>query len=424
MIKFLIKGLMRDRNRSLFPVIIVTVGVFMTVFLQAWITGVLGDYVDLTARFTTGHVKIMTRAYAENIDQKPNDLALLGVDEIVSDMQQQYPEMTWVKRIQFGGLFDIPDENSETRSQGTVLGFGVDLLSPDSPEPELMNISKSIRTGRLPNKPGEILISHQLAEKLDVKLNETGTLLSSTMYGSLAMYNFIVVGTITFGTAPIDRGAIIADIGDIQRALDMDDAAGEILGFQKNNVYNREEADRIVAHFNAAYAGTSDEFSPLMLQLKDMNNMEELLVYMDVFSGIIVFFFVFVMSIVLWNVGLLGGLRRYNEIGLRLAMGEHKGHVYRSLIYESVSIGLTGSLIGTGIGLAFAYWLQVHGWDFSAFLKNSNLMFPSVYRTHVTAQTYYIGFFPGLFSTVLGTALSGIGIYRRQTAQLFKELEV
>jgi len=51
-------------------------------------------------------------------------------------------------------------------------------------------------------------------------------------------------------------------------------------------------------------------------------------------------------------------------------------------------------------------------------------MFPSVLRASISSETFYIGFFPGLFSTVLGTALSGIGIYKRQTAQLFKELEV
>ena len=52
------------------------------------------------------------------------------------------------------------------------------------------------------------------------------------------------------------------------------------------------------------------------------------------------------------------------------------------------------------------------------------MMYPSVIRAKITKETYYIGFFPGLFSTVFGTALSGIGIYKRQTAQLFKELEV
>jgi len=33
---------------------------------------------------------------------------------------------------------------------------------------------------------------------------------------------------------------------------------------------------------------------------------------------------------------LMNGLRRYGEIGMRLAMGESKGQVYRSMIVESV----------------------------------------------------------------------------------------
>jgi putative ABC transport system permease protein len=50
-------------------------------------------------------------------------------------------------------------------------------------------------------------------------------------------------------------------------------------------------------------------------------------------------------------------------------------------------------------------------------------MIPSVLRTHITPVDFYIGFMPGLLSTVIGTMLSGVGIYRRQTAKLFKELE-
>jgi len=37
--------------------------------------------------------------------------------------------------------------------------------------------------------------------------------------------------------------------------------------------------------------------------------------------------------------------------------------------------------------------------------------------------SYYIGFLPGLLATFLGSAISGIAVFRRRTAQLFKELE-
>jgi putative ABC transport system permease protein len=44
-------------------------------------------------------------------------------------------------------------------------------------------------------------------------------------------------------------------------------------------------------------------------------------------------------------------------------------------------------------------------------------------RARVTTTSLFIGFVPGLLATILGTSISGLGIYRRQSSQLTKELE-
>jgi putative ABC transport system permease protein len=160
-----------------------------------------------------------------------------------------------------------------------------------------------------------------------------------------------------------------------------------------------------------------------MKSLKEQNNMGAMVDFTFKMLGIMIFVFLLAMSIVLWNAGLLGGLRRYGEFGMRLAIGEEKGHVYRTLIYESLVTGIIGSLAGTVIGMTFAWYLQNHGINFGELLKNSTIMMPSILRARITPETWYIGFIPGVLSTVVGTMLSGIGIYKRQTAQLFKELE-
>jgi putative ABC transport system permease protein len=129
------------------------------------------------------------------------------------------------------------------------------------------------------------------------------------------------------------------------------------------------------------------------------------------------------MALVLWNAGLLGGLRRYGEFGVRLAMGEEKNHLYRTLIYESFYIGIAGTIVGTAFGLFFAALIQKYGIDISGMMEGSAMMYPSSIKTRITPVDYYIGFIPGLFSTVIGTMLAGIGIYKRKTSQLFKELE-
>jgi len=423
MIRFLFKGLLRDKHRSLIPFLVTASGVMLTVVFHAWMTGVIGNSIEFNARFSSGHVRIMTRAYAENAAQSPNDPAILGTDTLTGIIAAQWPEMEFAERIYFAGIVDVADEYGETRSQGPAMGFGIDLLSDGTVEAQRLNIPSSLKSGRLPAAAHEALLSKDFADKLGITPGDTFTLVSSSMYGELTMYNFILSGTVDFGTTALDRGTIIADINDVREALDMHDAAGEILGFFREGTYDRERARIIADQFNARYSSEEDEFSPVMTTLAQDKTMGFLVDYSGKLQGILVLVFIMSMSLILWNAGLLGGLRRYGEFGMRLAIGEEKGHVYRTMMMESFLIGLFGSVAGLATGMVIALYLQNHGVDLGIMMKNASIMMPRVFRAHITPATWYIGFIPGLVSTQIGTMLAGIGIYKRQTAQLFKELE-
>jgi putative ABC transport system permease protein len=275
----------------------------------------------------------------------------------------------------------------------------------------------------LPGQRNEALLSKEFADKLGISPGDRFTLVSSSMYGELTMHNFILSGTVDFGTTALDRGTIIADISDVREALNMNDAAGEILGFFREGTYDREKARLIADLFNRQYSSSEDEFAPVMTTLAEDKTMGFLVEYSGKLQGLLVLVFIISMSLILWNAGLLGGLRRYGEFGMRLAIGEEKGHVYKTMMMESFLIGLFGSVAGLGTGIIVALYLQNHGVDLGAMMKNASIMMPRVFRAHITPETWYIGFIPGFVSTQIGTMLAGIGIYKRQTAQLFKELE-
>lgn len=422
MIRFLIKGLYYDKSRSRLPIIVVAIGVMLTVFLNAYITGFMGETVELNARFVNGHVKVTTKAYAENEGQLPNDLALTEVTTLKEELSERFPELDWVARIGFGGLIDVSDEQGETRSQGPTTGMGIDLLSSNSKEAEGLNISESVVRGRMVQKPGEALLAEEFSRKLGVNPGDEVTLVGTTMHGSMSMYNFKMVGTLSFGTEALDRGSIIVDIEDARNALDMYDAAGELLGMFNTGFYDDERAKEIAQTFNAEMEN-KDEYAPVMKSLTQQGSMGQLVEMMDIWSLYIIAIFVVAMALVLWNAGLLGGLRRYGEFGVRLAMGEEKSHLYRTLIYESIFIGIAGTVLGTVLGLFAAALLQKNGIDITGMMEGSAMMYPSAIRTRITPVDYYIGFIPGLLSTLVGTMLAGLGIYKRKTSQLFKELE-
>ena len=423
MIRFLIKGLLRDRTRSLFPAVTVVAGVTLTVFLQTYLTGLNSNMSDASAAFSTGHLKVVSKAAAKEGEQASNELALNKIATLLEQVRQQFPEVLWTPRIRFAGLLDIPDDNGLTKAQAPIFGFGVDLLSPDSIDRRIMNLERSIVRGRLPAAPNEALISDGLARQLGIEPGATATLISTTMFGSMSTSNFTIAGTVNFGVRAMDRGAMIADIGDLQNGLDMEDSAGEVLGLFRDSLYHRAEADAVADAFNARWSNGDDEFAPTALTMHGQPGASELMDYIGLVTGGIVAIFAIVMSIVLWNAGLIGGLRRYGEVGLRLAFGEDKGRLYRGMLIEAVAVGLFGSIVGTILALLPAYWLQVHGWDLGYLFANSSLMLNNVIRAEITPVAFVIGFVPGLLANVVGTAIAGVGIYKRQTATLMKELE-
>ncbi len=427
MIRFLTKGLLRDRSRSLFPVVIITITVGIVIFTIGFMKGTMNSVFLDTAVIISGHEKVVTRAYKEESQMLPNDLALLDVDQIIKNLNKKYPTHFWSPRITFGGLLDIPDNNGETKDQGPVIAIGIDLLSNETRMPEIWGLEKYLVEGELPKNSKEVLISKKLANKLNITVGDTATYIGTTMHNAFTTYNFTIVGTFDLQKGQADSQMMLVDISGARKALDMENAASEILGFTHSLFYDDDKAVSLRSNYNENYSDSSDIFSPVMMALRDSSQqMGDMVEFVDAFLMIIGTIFLIIVMVVLWNMGLMNGLRRYGEIGLRLAMGESKGVVYRSMIVEAVIIGLTGTMIGTGLGLSIVYYVQENGIDYSevvATMSTASMVMPNVFYAKITPDLYYIGFIPGLIATVLGTMLAGIAIYKREMAQLFKELE-
>jgi len=423
MFRFLMKGMLRDRHRSLLPSIVVALGVMLTVFMFSYMKGVFDDFFNNAALYDSGHVKITSRAYYAEKDVLPNDLAMENGPGLMDMLKRDYPEIQWSERVKFGGLLDAFDENRETRAQVGAAGIGIDFFGPDIADRNRWNLSAGLQAGTLPQKSGDILMGKTLASQMKLAVGDEVTLISSTVNGSMVLQNFNVAGIIYFGTPPMDKGMFLADINDAKYMLDMGDWASEVVGYLNTPFYDDIQARDLAASFNATHSESSDRFSPQMIVMLDDAGLKEYFGYAEKAGSIVSFMMIFAMGVVLWNTGLMGAIRRYGEMGLRLAVGESKGHVYRSLILESLGIAMMGTVVGTLFGLGFSYWLQEVGFNIGGMMGDSEMLMPTIIRAHITPAAFYIGFFPGVFATLLGSALSGLRIFKRDTASLFKELE-
>ena len=425
MIAFLAKGIIRDKTRSLFPILIVSLMVTLIIFFKGFMLGVMNSVINDTAIISTGYLKVTTKAYDEEKQLLPNDLALLDIELLINNLNEEFPEYFWTPRITFAGLLDVPNMEGETLKQGPTIALGIDLFSKNSRQIEMWDLKNKLRSGRLPSKPNEVLFSTKLADRLSVEPGMNITFIGATMHGAFGTYNVNLVGTFSLEMGPVDKDMMLLDISGAQIALDMENAASEVLGFTHELKYKADESISIRENYNNLQ-NSEDIFSPFMLALRDSYQMGAMLDLQNAAMAVILTIFLLVVTIVLWNIGLMNGLRRYGEIGMRLAIGESKGGVYRSMVIESIIIGLIGTFLGTSLGLAITYYMQEYGIDYSKGLENltsTNIVISNVFYAQITPDLYYIGFIPGVLATVFGTMLAGRAIYKREMAQLFKELE-
>ena len=295
----------------------------------------------------------------------PNDLALLDTDELIDKLEKEYPDFFWTPRITFAGLLDVPDEKGETKSQGPVIGMGIDFFTDESRQVEIWELERNLVSGALPVNKNDALISSKLAEMLNILVGEQATFIGSTMDNAFTTYNYNIVGTFNLRKGQADRQMMLVDISGAREALDMDNAASAIFGFSHDLFYDDAAAVALRTNYNNIESDSLDIFSPFMLALRDGNQMGTMVDMSNAILAIMGSVFLVIVMVVLWNMGLMNGLRRYGEVGLRLAIGEPKGHVYRSLITEAVIIGLFGTVIGTGLGLSLTYYVQENGIDYT-----------------------------------------------------------
>ena len=432
MIRWILQGLIRDKTRSLFPFLIVTVGVALTVSLFGFMDGIGLSMLDLTAKLDTGHVRLVNKAFYEEEHLVPIDRALAGQKETGEWLEHNSdPRIHWSPRIRWRALMDVPDENGETRSQTPVTGFAIDMLSPESFDVDRLNLRQNILSGRLPKNSHEMIVGYRLAENLDLKLDDTITLLGQSFDGGMAADNYQVVGFVRFGVTAMDQKMALMDLTGAQRTFYMDDMVTDWLGYLPASVsYHDYKAikegiqPKIPQWMKNPPTAWAKDDEPIVLTILEQRNLGPMFDKFELIRSVTILVFTVLMVLVLWNAGLINGIHRYGEMGLCLALGEtHRMIVFR-LAIEAFVLGVAGSLAGCLVGGAFVWYLQEVGVNMGDALAQSGMMLSEVARGRLSWEGMVWGVVPGVAASVLGNLIASLSIFKRSEASLFRELEV
>jgi len=341
--KLAIKNLARNKRRSLLTLSAVIIACIIITFAQCYFEGVLDNMSENYIHFETGHIKINTDEYVKRERLFPLDEAVFGINELEAKINT-FEEVELVTgRIKFGVLLNVNNSNFR------AMGIG---MEPNK-ETNILPWDELIKEGNYlnPDKQ-EMIIGSQLADKLNVAVNDTITILTSTAYGSLSALNFHIVGIFEFGMAYLDKSVFYIPLKSAQYLLDLEDAATEIV-IMTDNKHNAEIlALQIEKQLTDDYSVRSWNkvgalFSSIETRMKTMH--------------IMYFFFLFTAALIIANTMLMSILERTREIGMLMAMGMRPNNIVRLFLTEGIVIGFVGGIIGCILGTIIVITLEHTG---------------------------------------------------------------
>ena len=242
--------------------------------------------------------------------------------------------------------------------------YGISLEG--TPEDAVTDMEEAIRLGTLalegtPSGLPPVVVGGRLASRMGILTGDTLTIASLENvgtnpfgYSSPFTLSFEVTGTFDTGMYEYDTKNMYAPLEDVQTILGLR-AADQVSGLRVR-VADPWEAtaagERILDRLGRGYFTDSwiSQNAPLFAALQ----LEKLAM------GIILFLIVIVAAFNIVSTLVMVVVDRTSEIGILKSMGMTDRGILRVFLLQGLSIGVLGTLLGTGFGLVLCWFLDTY----------------------------------------------------------------
>ncbi|MBI5645589.1 MAG: ABC transporter permease [Ignavibacteriae bacterium] len=342
------RNLWRNKRRSGIVLASVIVGLIAIILDESVVTGFVNQMLENQIGAHVTHVLIHRKGFRENmlVDRTIPDPAAL-----LARLDTMHGVKAFDTRVVSFGLAS----SAENSSGAMIVGVG-------PREDELTTIASSIVEGQYVDADGGgILIGKKLAEKLNVTLGEKIVLMASARDGSVANAMYRVCGLYSSFSSEFEKTYVYITRGDAQAMLGIGDAVHEI-------AVRVEDPSRVASIAAVLRVGTDprteclsyEEILPLLVSQVEMYKNMMWFIYLIVGAAM-------VFGIV--NAMLMSVFERIREFGVLLATGMSTGTLFRLVLLEALLLGLVGTALGMGAGLAVYARLAATGLDLAVFAE-------------------------------------------------------
>ncbi len=369
-IKIAWRNIIRSKKRSLITISAVGFGLGALIFIWSFVEGSHFQMIDNYTSLLTGHVQVHASGFhkRQKLETNINDYP-----KLLNDLRQMPEVISAAPRIRAVGLI-----SSAESSAGAAI-YGVSVRD----ELTVGKLNERIKPGRFP-EPGnnkEIVIGKTIAENLNLEVGNKAVIMSQATDGSIASGAFVITGLIDTGAEEIDNGLVMITHAAAEELFVMQGRTSEIALKVRQADKAQRAAEQIREGLNRPDLEVLSwqAVSPMLEQWIEFDN---------AFIWIIVIIVMIIVAIGILNTVLMGVMERTREFGILLALGTKQEQILIMVAWESVFLGLIGSIAGLLLGTSLSVYFAGQGIDLSVFTSalNSFYMEPIIYPRLDPAQ--------------------------------------
>lgn len=385
LVKLAWKNLWRNKSRTAISMAAIFFAVVLSVLTSSLQEGVFGNLIKNVVSFYSGYIQVHKNGYWN--------------ERILDNTFEDSPELK-------GRILKTENIESATpRLESFALASSNELtkgcmvvgIAPRT-ENQITQLEHKIIQGEyLTDTDSDVLIAQGLAQRLDLKLNDTLVLLSQGYQGATAAGKYRIKGLLKFGSPELNEQSLFLALPTAQKLYGAEGRLTSYVLALKNNSLLSTTADGVRSALGKNYETmTWEDMMPQVIQhiQTDEGSMRiiQWILYMLVCFGI---FGTLLMMMV---------ERRY-ELGMLIAIGMKKSKLMQLLMMESLLSVATGCVLGISASVPIVYYLNKYPLRFKGELAKvyEEFGFEAIFPTSTDTSLFIT---QGLIVLLLGLILS------------------
>jgi ABC-type lipoprotein release transport system permease subunit len=334
------RNLWRNKRRTLITVASIFFGVFFAAFMSSLQQGSFENMVENMVRFYSGYIQIQNEKFKDNRSLNNS----FEEDQELEEMLTNSKSITnFTSRIESFALASTGE-----KSYGTMV-FGV---IPEKEE-SISELSKWVIQGNyLFSGSDGVLIGKELAENLELELNDTLVMIGQGYHGVTAADMFPVIGILDFPLPAMNKQMVYMCIENARQFYSMPNLS----------------TSKVIMVKNAKIVDQT--MSSLKPELKDnlkiyawnemQEELENLIEGKQASGKIIKGLLFMIIGFGIWGTIIMLMAERKRELGIMIALGVKKIRMVWILLFESFLIGIMGVLVGIAGSFPLIQYLFVN----------------------------------------------------------------